>query len=95
MQTFEEPWETRENGNTIKNKIGDICYLNAYMKYTYAHRIVACVNGCAGIENPEAIGDLIYKAELALSALIQANETNHVHNYEVKKLTMALKRIRE
>lgn len=36
-----------------------------------AHRIVACVNGCAGI-NPEAVGELLAACEAALPNLICA-----------------------
>ena len=42
-----------------------------------AERIVACVNGCAGIENPEAVGELLEaygKLHDMLSEMIEGGE---------------------
>lgn len=40
-------------------------YLSAEEVLANATRIVACVNACAGIKNPEAVKDLLKAAEFA------------------------------
>ena len=57
MQHTEEEWWL--TGNTIRNEANHIAYMNTYCDHTYATRIIACVNGCKGIKNPGAVGEVV------------------------------------
>jgi len=61
MQESKEWWFSED---TIMNESGHIAYMNAYCKHTHAQRIIACVNGCRGIKNPEAVGEVVEALKL-------------------------------
>lgn len=48
-----------------------------------ARRIVACVNACAGIENPAAIPELIELAMESLCAIVQKADDSDPYNWGV------------
>ena len=56
--------EWRLSGDTILDETGHIAYMNAYRERIYATRIIACVNGCRGIKNPEAVGEVVEALKL-------------------------------
>jgi len=72
---YGEPWSVDENGGLVENKAGQIvaCACNdmwpentvfeqdgPHISAAYMARIVACVNACEGIKNPEkAIPNLL------------------------------------
>ena len=62
MQYTKEPWEIR--GQDIYDVDG--IYIATWSgTIKNAHRIIECVNGCAGIINPSAVREVVEAAKLA------------------------------
>lgn len=67
MSKFGEPWEhNRWNNNEVISSDGGVLYKDAeqedfggFASDEYLSRTVACVNALAGVENPEAVKQLL------------------------------------
>lgn len=61
MSKFGEPWtDTTECGaDEIYNTDGERIYLEGFYRDSDVARTVACVNALAGVENPEAVKELV------------------------------------
>jgi len=78
MQHTKEPWEVKDQVRIVAKKetIATLFYSLLPLKKTRvnAHRIVACINGCAGIENPGAVKKLLQACKCLLADLEGATE---------------------
>ncbi|MCK4816969.1 hypothetical protein KA005_14465 [bacterium] len=87
MQHTEKEWWIEGNG-IINSKDGHIAYMNPYCEK--AQRIVDCVNGCAGIENPGAVRELL-NAVIGLDEI--SDELAQRYSYEEQDFVDWLNRV--
>jgi hypothetical protein len=79
MKHTQEPWNLRLGRTLINIKGPDGQQIGQFhaTKCEEANRIVACINGCAGI-NPEAVPGLLAALEMMLTIHDCADETGYV-----------------